>query len=125
MLLFAFFSWWYSQGWIWIAKKSVDRIKNLADSFSVGILLRTLFAPWKQIVAYTGAQSAIGMKMRAIVDNMVSRLVGFMVRTLVLITALCSMVLAVLVALATVLVWPLMPPLVIVLLLMGVGLVRI
>ncbi|MCE7936203.1 hypothetical protein DYH10_00185 [Candidatus Saccharibacteria bacterium CPR2] len=121
MLLIAFFNWWYGQGWVWIAKRSINKIQNLADNFSVGILLRTLFAPWKQIVFYTGTQSAIGIKLRALVDNMVSRLVGFMVRTFVLIAAGFSLVLATVAGILIVVLWPLLPILVIVLALAGVG----
>ena len=43
--------WWYSTGW----KKLIERVResllNVYDYFSLGLLLKTLFAPWRQISA--------------------------------------------------------------------------
>lgn len=85
--------------------------------FSVPILLRTLFAPWKRIITYPGA--SIDAKIRAFGDNMVSRAVGFSVRLLVLFSAGIMLVLVSTVAVIELVVWPFLPLLVIVTLVKG------
>lgn len=86
--------------------------------FSVPILLRTLFAPWKRIITYPGA--SIDAKIRAFGDNMVSRAVGFSVRLLVLFSAGIMLVLVSTVAVIELVVWPFLPLLVIVTLVKGI-----
>ena len=86
--------------------------------FSVPILLRTLFSPWKRIITYPGA--SLDAKIRAFSDNMVSRAVGFSVRLLVLFTAALMLLLVSIVALIEIVVWPLLPILIIVTIVKGI-----
>jgi hypothetical protein len=84
-MLFELLRWWYGPGWMLAFRRISVRTQNVAMAFSVPILLRTLFSPWKRIVT-SGAKS-LDAKFRAAIDNLVSRTVGFTVRCLVLITA--------------------------------------
>lgn len=86
--------------------------------FSVPILIRTLFAPWKRIVTYPGA--SIDAKIRAFGDNMVSRTVGFTVRLLVLLTAALMLIMVSLAALVEIVAWPLAPIAALILLAKGI-----
>jgi hypothetical protein len=79
----------------------------LAEAFSLKILLRTLFAPWKRIITAPGA--GLDAKLQAMGDNLVSRFVGFTVRFVVLLTAAIAFVAFCLVGLAELIVWPLVP----------------
>ena len=49
------------------------------------------------------------MQLRAVLDNSVSRFVGFMSRILVIFTALIAMLLAIIAALIIMIVWPALP----------------
>lgn len=102
--------WWYGSGWIHAFKRIRTRTVNVAHAFSAGTLLKTLFAPWKRI-QYTG--KSFDAKMQAMVDNLVSRTVGFTVRLLVLIAAVFmisgSLVVGTVIAIA----WPFVPILII------------
>jgi hypothetical protein len=118
MLALEFFTWWYSRGWQQLAKNMERRITLTSSMFSVPILLRTLFAPWKRIITYPG--SSIEAKIRAFSDNMVSRFVGFMVRIFVLFTAAIMLLIVSVVALIELVAWPLLPIVVLVLLAKGV-----
>jgi len=93
-------------------------VTGISRLFSVPILLRTLFAPWKRIVSYPG--SSLDAKIRALIDNMVSRAVGFVVRILVLLTALIMEALAGSLGVLWIIVWPCIPLLGIVLLAKGI-----
>lgn len=118
MLALEFFTWWYGQGWQQLAKNMQRRIAKTSSMFSVPILLRTLFAPWKRIITYPGA--GLDAKVRAFSDNMVSRAVGFCVRLLVLLTAGIMLLLVSFVALIELIVWPFLPLLLLATLVKGV-----
>jgi hypothetical protein len=76
-------------------------------SFSVPILLRTMFAPWRRIITPPG--SSLDQRLKAIADNMVSRAVGFTVRLMALLAA--ALILAGYTVFGGILVvlWPLLP----------------
>src|SRR5260221_12930004 len=85
MLLVAFVQWWYGPGWRNASSRLLTRIRETFLTFSVPILLRTMFQPWRRIITYPGA--SIGDRMRAVLDNVVSRAVGFTVRLFALTAA--------------------------------------
>jgi hypothetical protein len=117
MLAAAFISWWYGAGWRLIGKRVSRRLDRTLESFSVPTLARTLFAPWKRIVTTPGA--GIGAHLRAAGDNFISRLVGFSVRCIVLVAATVSMGGIAVFGLIQFVIWPLIPVLVVVGIIMG------
>lgn len=82
MLMVAFVQWWYGPGWRDSAGRLSARIQKTYLTFSVPILLRTLFAPWRRITTVAG--SSIQDKFRAGVDNLISRIIGMIMRIIVL-----------------------------------------
>jgi len=108
MLALSFFSWWYGAGWQQVIHNFSPRLTKVANAFSVGQLLRTLFAPWRRIITYPGA--SLAERFRAWGDNVVSRAVGFIVRLLVLLTAFLSLIAVILLTIVEIIVWPLLPP---------------
>jgi hypothetical protein len=75
--------------------------------FSVPILLRTLFAPWRRIVTPPGG--SLQNKMKAMVDNAVSRVVGFAVRLIALIAAAVILLFYIVFGGVLLLLWPALP----------------
>jgi hypothetical protein len=118
MLIGSFFSWWYGRGWKQTASSLGPRLEQVSINFSVEQLLRTLFEPWRRIVTYSGA--SLDARLRAWGDNLFSRCVGFVVRSLVLFAAFLSSIIVGLLTLAEILIWPLLPPAVPLLLILGV-----
>ena len=102
--------WWYGPGWIGAFKRINTRTAGVANAFSAGTLLKTLFAPWKRI-QYSG--KSFDAKMQALIDNMVSRTVGFTVRLMVLIAAIVMIVGSLVLSAGIVIVWPFVPVLII------------
>lgn len=88
-------------------RRTRQRIDFTYHEFSVPILVRTMFSPWRRIVSLGGG--SIGMRFRAVVDNVVSRFVGLTVRLLALTAALVLMGLAAVLGAVTMLVWPFLP----------------
>lgn len=90
-----------------MAKQAIRRVSTLDEAFSVGILLRTLFLPWRRIISYPGA--GLDAKLRAILDNLISRCVGFVVRSFVLLAVAILAIFATAIGLIQIVVWPLIP----------------
>jgi hypothetical protein len=75
--------------------------------FSVPLLLRTLFAPWRRIISYGDSSFAEGLQ--ALLDNTISRFVGFGVRLVVLVAAAILITLSVLLSALVIIFWPFLP----------------
>jgi len=106
-MFFELFKWWYGLGWLEAWRSVPGSIKRVGMEFSIPVLLRNLFAPWKQIVSIPGR--SLDEKFRAAMDNLVSRTIGFFVRCLTLIAAAVVISLSALTSLLIALVWPLLP----------------
>jgi hypothetical protein len=107
MLALDLFAWWYGRGWANVGKQIRQMARGISQSFSIPLLLRTMFAPWRQIVTYPGA--SLDAKYHAFIDNTVSRAIGFVVRLVVLFSALIMVSLTVVVGALLAVLWPLLP----------------
>ena len=107
MLFTDFITWWYGRGWQTVARNSGRRLSHVLDIFSVQLLLRTLLAPWRRIITYPGA--SFDAKLKAMGDNLFSRVVGLVIRIVVLISAAVVGVAFAVYGLVTILAWPLIP----------------
>jgi sensor histidine kinase YesM len=112
MILKEWFSYWYKEGlrdcWLWFRFLITSEI----NFFSIPLLFKTLFAPWKkdQIVAQgLSLQETI----QVLALNFVSRLVGFMIRIVVLFLSLVALLLLLLIAAFILTLWLILPFLVI------------
>ncbi len=119
MLATSFITWWYGAGWKLVAANVQRRLDRTLASFSVPTLARTMFAPWKRIVSAPGA--GIAAHVRAMGDNLISRLVGFTVRLLVLLTATISMGFIAIAGLIEIVIWPLVPFLIVIFIVLGLA----
>ncbi len=110
-MLFELLRWWYGPGWSLAFKRIGQRTHNVSHAFSVPVLLKTLVSPWKRIVT-TGAKG-LDAKMQAILNNLVSRGVGFTTRMIVLTAALVMIAGTFLGSVLIAVAWPLVPPLIV------------
>jgi len=117
MFMLDLVSWWYGSGWTGRLGSTRRRLAGLAEVFSIAILLRTLFAPWRRIVTYPGA--SIEARLRALSDNFISRCVGFTARFFVLLAAAVSFVGLCVFGVLEAILWPLLPLLAILLIIKG------
>jgi hypothetical protein len=107
MLGVEFLQWWYGRGYKALFFGIGTRIHRVVATFSLPMLLRTLGAPWRQIVSYGGG--SIGDRMRALLDNVISRCVGFCVRCIVIIVAGLIISLTAVGGLVLLILWPFLP----------------
>ncbi len=106
-MLLEFLYWWYGPGWLGTVKRIGHRVVAIMQIFSVPILLATLFSPWKRIISES--DGSLDMMVRSVVDNAVSRTVGFVVRIIVISTALLFTSVASIVGFLIAVLWPLLP----------------
>lgn len=111
MLIISLFGWWYGSGWGWLLGSVAKRLKNIQETFSVTILLRTLFSPWKQITT----PSTFRNFFQAMIDNLVSRFIGATVRLGMLIAAFFLTISVLLLGMVFFIAWPLVPLLLVIL----------
>lgn len=111
MSLFLFFHWWYGPGWKNSFSRITQRVESIAAELSMGILLRTLFEPWKQITSHSGPNDSIDVKFHAWFDNLFARMIGFVIRSSVLLFGALFAIVAILFGTVLAIIWPLVPAL--------------
>ncbi|MBI4033616.1 hypothetical protein HY379_01320 [Candidatus Saccharibacteria bacterium] len=106
-MFFEFFKWWYGSGWLGAWNNVGGSAKKIQRGFAIGVLLKSLFAPWKQVITIPGR--SLDEKFRASIDNLVSRSVGFFVRLLTLTAAAAIISASTIFNLVIAAAWPLLP----------------
>ena len=84
MLIVGLLSWWYTVGWRQRAARLHEKFDETADYFSLDLLIRTLFSPFRQISAGR-VNGPLGVRLRALVDRIISRCIGAMIRIFMLV----------------------------------------
>ncbi len=77
-------------------------------TFSISELIRTWFSPFKQTFAGS-TNGSIGAHIRAFIDKLISRVIGFIVRSLLIFTGLLCSIMAFISGLVFMVAWPLIP----------------
>lgn len=108
MFLVGILGWWYGDGWHKRAGIIGRRIVRTNDYFSVGLLLVTLFAPFRQISAGS-VEGSLAIQLRAFFDHLISRMIGAIVRTFMIVFGLVVMVLQLMLGAVVLSVWVLIP----------------
>lgn len=89
MVLFDMLSWWYTEAWIEVLHKVQRRAMSVFETFSVGLLARTLFSPFRQIDAGS-VHGPIDVQLRAWFDRSFSRVFGAVIRSIMIFCGLVS-----------------------------------
>ncbi len=84
MFLVGIISWWYGSGWISRLSMTKNGLIKSLDFYSIGLILKTLFSPYRQISA-DSVSGSMGVQLRAMMDKFISRIIGFIVRSFVLV----------------------------------------
>lgn len=108
MIFAALFSWWYGPGWSQLAERVLLRARRALGFFSVGLLLRSLFDPFRQIDA-SGVRGSMQVQMRAFFDRSFSRVVGFFLRSTMIIFGTIVALFILISGAVQLILWPLLP----------------
>ena len=101
---------WYTDGWKQRAQMIMARLDRTMDFFSIGLLVRTMFALFRQ----DGAGSVDGplsVKINAFFGRLISRILGAIIRSSVLIVGLVTITAQALLGVAVLAIWAAMPAL--------------
>ena len=108
MFIVGLLSWWYGPGWRQRASRLGERLRSSMDYFSIDLLIRTFFSPFRQISAGK-VDGPLGVQMRALLDRIISRIIGAMVRFTMIIVGSLAIGFHALVGSFLVLFWALIP----------------
>ena len=108
LLVSQLLSWWYGAGWRRRAQKISDRLAGTMDYFSMDLLLKTLFSPYRQISAGS-VDGSLEVKMRALIDKLFSRLIGAFIRLILLVIGIITVIFQALFGLVALILWGLTP----------------
>lgn len=109
VILLHYYKWYVASAPLWLIRFGSVMQRYLWHLFSISMLSRTLFAPWhRDKLAYVGS---LNDRITALLMNMVSRGVGFVVRTGAIMFWLVCSVLVLFLSVASILlflVWPIL-----------------
>ena len=108
MFLVGIISLWYGRGLQGQIGRIRDRLTATAGYFSIGQLLSTLFAPFRQISAGS-VNGPVGAQLRAFFDKTISRFIGAIVRSFTILAGLIVMAVQVLVEAIVLVIWVVLP----------------
>jgi hypothetical protein len=108
MMIVALFSWWYGAGWARAAGRVGGRMQIMLETFSVALLLRTLFDPFRQISAGQ-VRGSFDTQLKAMGDRLFSRVFGAVIRSIFIFIGIIGALGAGLLGLIELIVWPLVP----------------
>lgn len=110
MFIVGLLSWWYGAGWVRCAHAVRDNLLSVYDYFSLDLLFKTLFSPFRQISAGK-VRGPIGVQIRALIDKLISRVIGAIVRTLVIVIGSVTLFIAAVIGGIRLVLWPVVPAL--------------
>lgn len=102
----SFISWWYGPGWEQLIKYWLGKLQYYRQVFSLTLVLRSLFSPWKQMRGR--ARKGIQGFFYQALDSFISRFVGLMLRLgLLIFSGIWFLILGIVMAIS-IISWPIL-----------------
>lgn len=108
MFIVGLLTWWYGTGWRQRAVIVKERLAATMDYFSIDLLLKTLFAPFRQISAGQ-VRGPLAVQWRAFVDRLVSRCIGAVVRLILIFVGIVAIMFFAIAGLLNLILWAVVP----------------
>lgn len=109
MVMFSMLTWWYFGGLsdqFGRIKKSLAKVN---DQFSIPLLLKTLFYPFRMIDADKVYGPSLGDKIKAWLDQMISRMIGGAIRIVVVVIGVIALIITVIISILRMALWVALP----------------
>ena len=101
-------SWWYGDGFFARIQSIKVRLEKVFDFFSILILIKTLFAPYKQISA-GGNVDKSETWLQIIADKLISRFIGFFARIFLIIAGMIVIIFQLIFSVIVIIFWLILP----------------
>jgi hypothetical protein len=108
MFIVGILSWWYGAGWQHRFAMLRERLATTVDYFSIDLLAGTLFSPFRQISAGQ-VNGPLGVKFRAFLDRLISRGIGAMIRSTMIVIGTAAILLHSITGCVTLVIWAVLP----------------
>lgn len=108
MVIVGIIGWWYGRGLRLQIERLLNRVMSVYDYFSIDLLLRTLFAPFRQISA-GHVRGPLAVQLRALGDRLFSRLIGAAVRCIMIVIGAAACIVILVIALLGLVLWLVAP----------------
>jgi hypothetical protein len=108
MLIVGILSWWYGEGWKQRVVMQREKLASTMDYFSIDLLLRTFFSPFRQISAGK-VNGPLGVQMRAFFDRLISRMIGAMVRLFMIVIGTLAIIMYIVIGATWLIIWAFVP----------------
>jgi hypothetical protein len=108
MFIVGILQWWYGRGWIMRVSRLREKLMGTLDYFSIDLLLRTFFSPFRQISAGQ-VRGPLGVQMRALLDRIISRVIGAMIRLVMIVVGVLAIILYTLIGGLMIVLWGVIP----------------
>lgn len=123
LLLPLHYVWWhYVLVWLDIARLYIDFIAATANLFSLKILVRTWWLPWRRLGEAYPNHFSPGEYLSTFIINTLMRMVGIIIRSILLVVGVVACVLVALAGLLGVALWLILPFIILALVVLGVAL---
>ena len=109
MAILSMFSWWYTKGLSDHLGRIRRMLQRVNDQFSLRLLLKTLFQPFRQISANDHYGDALEDKIRAWFDKLVSRIIGAFIRLFTMVVGVVALFLTLILSLVLIVLWLALP----------------
>lgn len=119
--MFRVWQWWYLRGLGSAFSWLLNLLRRQAEGFSVKVLLRTLFSPWKQTVNIPGPNTPLQVRLQWWIGNQISRFLGFLIRSITLLIALVALSVTTVLGMSLLLAWYFIPLASVVFLILGLA----
>lgn len=108
MFIIGMLSWWYGAGWRQRVVMLHERLARTVDYFSIDLLAKTLFAPFRQI-SVGRVNGPLDVKVRAFFDRLISRMIGMLIRSTMIIMGIAAIIMHGVLGMITVVMWAFIP----------------
>lgn len=108
MVFFDMLLWWYGTAWVETLQAIQKRAATIFETFSIGLLARTLFSPFRQIDAGR-VRGPIDVQLRSWFDRTFSRFFGAIVRSVMIVFGLLVLGAVFITSIAWAAIWLIIP----------------
>lgn len=108
-LIFSYFIWHYTQAFRDIFNHIRNFLWFVYHFFSVKVLVKTLFSPWRKLSEQYQKGFNISRLLETFVVNVIMRIVGFFIRLLVIMVGIVALIFVIVAGCISIVLWAVLP----------------